>query len=548
MGKKVIVVMGSGISSLGKGICAASIAKLLQDQGYNVCNKKVDPYLQNADTLSPLQHGEVYVTDDGSTIDQDFGSYYRFASQKLTKNESITSSGMYAEMLQREKEGEFLGQTVQLTPHYTNYINNKILNVNNDTDIIIEEIGGIITEPEANVFLEAARQLKRLIGKENVCYVLLTYIPYIHPTNELKTKLCQTGVKELRSFGIEPDFIICRTEKKLPQDTKKKISIMCDVEESAVIEGIDVSNIYQVPIKFKKQDLDKKICNFFNMDYKENNLKDWKKLLNNIDNPTNEKTIAIVGKYISNPDAYASIKESLKIAGAHLNTKINIKWIDSEEIEEYRESIYNNAEIGVALEPYGDKFFSNADGVVVAGGFGKRGVEGKILAAKWCRESKMPYLGICLGMQVAAIEFARYGLGYLDATSEEFDIDKLSNNHVIHLMENQKNLINMSETMRLGNYKCSIEKDSITHTLYNSDLIERRHRHRYEFNSIYKEEFINHGMKIVGTNPDNNLVEILEFENHPFYIGVQYHPEFNSKFTEPEELFTGLITAALKEK
>ncbi len=545
--KKVIVVMGAGISSLGKGIAAASISKLLQDQGLNICNKKVDPYLQvECDTISPLQHGECYVTEDGTTIDQDFGSYYRFAEQKLTKNESITSGRMFSDMLEKEKNGEFLGQTVQLSPHYTTYINDKILNVSEDTDIIIEEIGGIIDDPEANTFIEAARQLKRRIGKENVIFVLLTLVPYLKPTNETKTKLCQTGVKQLRSFGIEPDFLICRTEKKLSIETKNKIALMCDLDESSIIEGIDISSIYKMPIKFKEQKFDKKICDLFKLKYQDIKPTKWKQLIHNMDHPINEKTIAIVGKYISNPDSYASVVESLKIAGIHLNAKINIKWIDSEDIENYRDFEYKSAEQGNEIISYGIHFFHDVDGVVVPGGFSYRGVEGKILAAKYCRKNNIPYLGICLGMQVATIEFARYKLGYLDATSEEFDETNTSTNHIIHLMDSQKNLTKMSGTMRLGNYKTTIiDKNSKYYKSYNKNEILERHRHRYEFNNKYKEEFINNNMNVVGINLENDLVEAIELKNHKWFIGVQYHPEFTSTFTNPNPLFYSFIKSTL---
>lgn len=553
MSKKYIFVMGANISGLGKGCASASIAKLLKQQGYNISQCKIDGYLNcDAGVLSPLEHGETFVTVDGGEIDLDFGSYERFTNENLTKESSITSGKIFTEMLKLERQGEFLGKTVQLTPHYTDYINNKIVNIaeNKNADISIIEVGGTIGDAESQMFVEAARQIRNKVGKENVMYVLLTYIPFLKASKELKTKLTQQAVTQLRSYGINPDMLICRTERKLNQEIKDKIARMCDVEPELVIEGIDVDSIYKIPIKFQEQKMDKKICGHLGLSYNvTNDIIKWKELVQKMEHPKKETTIAIVGKYVELHDSYLSVMESLRIAGAHLDTKVNIKWIDSEDIENYREFSYKAAEQGNNMITYGKNYFDDVDGVVVPGGFGYRGIEGKILAAKYCRENNIPYLGICLGMQIAAIEFARYKLGYLDATSEEFDETNSSTNHVIHLMESQKGVSNKGGTMRLGNYKCNIlNKDSNTYKCYNSDIIERRHRHRYEFNDIYRKEFSDNGMDIVGINPDNNLVEIIELKNHPFYVGAQYHPEFNTRFIAPEQLFTGLIIAALKEK
>lgn len=550
MEHKYIFILGGNISGLGKGIAAATIAKLLKEQGCRVVNQKIDGYLNyDSGVLSPLEHGETFVTVDGGEIDLDFGHYERFTNVELTKDSSITSGKIFTDMLKLERDGEFLGKTVQLTPHYTDYVNNKIIQLGESTksEIVIIEIGGTVGDAESQMFIEAARQFKNKVGKENVMYVLLTYIPFLKTSKELKTKLTQQAVQLLRSYGINPDMLICRTERKLNEEMKSKIACMCDVDRNMVFEGLDVDSIYKVPIKFKEQKMDRNICHHLNIKYNDLvDMKIWKDLVHKMDHATSEKTIAIVGKYIELHDAYLSIIESLKTAGAHLDTKINIKWIDSEHIENYNKIELDSSETEI-LESYEEAYFSDVDAVIVPGGFGTRGIEGKILAAKYCRENNVPYLGICLGMQIAAIEFARNVLGYSDATSEEFDNSKLSKNHVIYLMDSQKNVSQKGGTMRLGNCKCAInDKESNTYKCYQSDLIERRHRHRYEFNNLYKDEFIEKGISFVGINPDNNLVEVIELKDHPFYIGVQYHPEFNSRFISPEPLFVGLIKACNK--
>lgn len=533
MKRKYIFVMGANLSGLGKGIASASIAKLLKDQGYNVCQCKIDGYLNvDAGVLSPLQHGETFVTSDGGEIDLDFGHYERFTDNDLTKDSSITSGKVYSEMLKHEREGKFLGQTVQLTPHYTDYINEKIINLSKKkkADITIVEIGGTVGDAESQLFIEAARQLKNKVGRKNVMYVLLTYIPFLKASKELKTKLTQQAVTLLRGYGISPDMLICRTEKTLSNEIRNKISVMSDINIKNVMEGIDVDSIYKVPLRFKEQEMDKRVCEFLGLQYKEIGLTDWEVLVNRMENAKNSKNIAIVGKYVELHDSYLSVIESIKIAGLHLDTKINIKWIDSEEIENNKDNIRS--------------YFNDVDGVIVPGGFGKRGVEGMILTAQYCRENKLPYLGICLGMQVTAIEFARNVLGYKDATSEEFDLNNNSKNHIIHLMKDQKN-VQKGGTMRLGNYKCNLDKSTKTFNIYNKEQIERRHRHRYEFNSEYLNKFVDNKFVSSGINPETGLVEILELIEHPFYIAAQYHPEFNSRFTKPEELFIGLIKSIL---
>ena len=549
MDRKYIYIIGTCLSGIGKGVCSASIAKLLQDQGYNILQIKQDRYMcADADTLNPMEHGESFVLESGVALDLDFGTYERFTNKTLYPECSITSGKIYSEMLEKERKGDFLGKTVQLSPHYTNYVCENIISASekHNSEITIIEVGGTLGDSESDLFIESSRQIKRLVGKENVYYICLTYIPFMHTTKDLKTKLCQNSVKQLRSYGIEPNMLICRTERKLPDKIKEKISIMSDIDKEYIIEGIDVDSIYKVPLKFKEQKVDKQICKNLNLEYKENDITEWKNLVYKMDHTINQKTIAIVGKYVELHDSYLSVVESLKIAGTHLDTKINIKWIDSENIEKYQKSVEDNKTQGIIIDNYEKEFFSDVDAIIIPGGFSLRGCYGKELAIKYCRENNISCFGICLGMQMMSIEFAKNVLGYIDATSEEFDSSNSSQNHIIHLMQSQKGTSQKGGTMRLGNYKTTIiNKDSKYYQAYNKIEVDERHRHRYEFNNKYREEFIKNKMDIVGINVENNLVEAIELKDHKWFIGVQYHPEFNSRFMNPSPLFYSFIKSLL---
>jgi CTP synthase len=534
---KYIFVTGGVISSLGKGISSASIGKIMESRGLKVSLVKFDPYI-NVDpgTMNPYQHGEVYVTDDGAETDLDLGHYERFTSAKATKFNNITTGQIYNSVISRERRGDYLGKTIQVIPHITNEIKDRIKMAAqaSGADIVIVEIGGTVGDIESLPFLEAARQFRLDQGYNNVVYMHVTLIPYVKSADEIKTKPTQHSVGKLREIGIQPDALICRTEKTISDDLKEKISLFCNVKKSAVIEARDAESIYQIPIIFKDQGLDKLILSHFGLHCRTTDLKDWqKKVVDRAINPTHKVTIAVIGKYIELQDAYKSIYESLIHAGIFNDSRVTIKKIDSESIEE------EGAEV----------ILKGMSGILVPGGFGYRGIEGKIAAIKYARENGIPFLGLCLGMQCSVIEFARNVCGIKDANSTEFQIK--TKHPLISLLAEQKNIKDMGGTMRLGAYPCKIKPGTLAFKVYKTNAISERHRHRYEFNNKYRRLLERGGMIFSGIYPDKNLVEIVELPKvngkpHPYFIAVQYHPEFKSKPDRPHPLFRDFIKAALK--
>lgn len=529
---KYIFTTGGVISSLGKGIASASIGKIMESRGLKVSLMKLDPYI-NVDpgTMNPYQHGEVYVTEDGAETDLDLGHYERFTNTETTKFSNATTGQVYNAVIAKERRGDYLGKTIQVIPHITNEIKERIKKAAHvsGAQIMIIEIGGTVGDIESLPFLEAARQFRLDVGYRNALYVHLTLIPYVRSAEEIKTKPTQHSVGKLREIGIQPDILICRTEKALSDDIKEKISLFCNVNKNAVIEARDAESIYQIPLVFKEQGLDKIILDHFDLKPKTTDLKDWaKNVVEKALRPKYKVTIAIVGKYIGLQDAYKSIYESLVHAGIYNDTKIILKKIDSEEIEKH----------GAA------NYLSDVAGILVPGGFGYRGIEGKINAIKFARENKIPFLGLCLGMQCAVIEFSRNLCGLKCANSTEFD--KNNKYPVISLLEEQKNIKDMGGTMRLGTYPCKIKKGSLAFKVYKSVLISERHRHRYEFNNKYRKLLEKKGMTFSGIYPKKNLVEMIEIKDHPYFIAVQYHPEFKSKPDKPHPLFREFVAAALK--
>jgi CTP synthase len=528
---KHIFVTGGVVSSLGKGIASASIAKILEAKGLKVAIQKLDPYL-NVDpgTMNPFQHGEVYVTDDGAETDLDLGHYERFTHSTLGRENNVTSGQIYYSVITKERRGDYLGGTVQVVPHITNEIKERIRNVskNKRYDVVISEIGGTAGDIESLPFLEAARQFRHEVGPENSLFVHLTLVPYIKAAGELKTKPTQHSVGTLREIGIQPDILICRTEKKIDQAMKDKIALFCNVESEAVIEARDVASIYECPLAFKKEGIDKVICQKLKIEYKAGSLHEWKK--NVVDmalHPKHLVKIAVVGKYIELQDAYKSIYESLKHGGIANDAGVVIKRINSEKLE-----------TGRSLEQ-----LKGVSGILVPGGFGGRGIEGKLKAIQFAREKNVPFFGICLGMQCAAIEFARNILDMKGAHSTEFN--KKTPFPVISLLEEQQKIKDMGGTMRLGAYPCQVKKDTLAHKAYKADEISERHRHRYEFNNEYREKFQKAGMKLSGVSPNGKLVEMIELEGHPWFLAVQFHPEFKSKPDEAHPLFREFIRHAL---
>lgn len=526
METKYIAVVGTIMSGLGKGVCSASISKLLKDQGYKVAQIKIDGYMNcDAGVMSPIEHGECFVTDDGGEIDLDFGTYERFTDTNMSKNSSITSGKLYSEMIEKERRGDYLGRTVQMIPHYTDYIIEKIMNVGKDrnADVVIIEVGGSLGDMESDIFIESLRQLKNKVGRENFSYFILTYIPFLKTTKELKTKLAQQSVKQTRSYGLTPDFLFCRTERKLSTNIISKISTMCDIPNDNIFEGVDVDNIYEVPIRMMNQHIDKRICDRLGMPYNNEISTEWKNLIKKEANLSEQVTIGIVGKYVELHDAYLSVKESLRHAGLANDVKVNIEWIDSEKIED--DFLY--------LQNF------KLDGILVPGGFGNRGTEGKIAAIRYARERNIPFFGICLGMQMAVVEIARHLANLKDANSTEFNAN--SSAPVIHIMEDQKAIYQKGGTMRLGSYDCRLEEDTHSYEAYAAEMISERHRHRYEFNNDYREILSRVGLKIAGTSPNGDLVEIVELVNHPFFVGCQFHPEFKSRPDKPHPLFKEFV-------
>lgn len=518
------------MSSLGKGIAAASIGRLLKSRGLNVSVLKFDPYI-NAEPgkMSPYQHGEVYVTNDGTETDLDLGHYERFIDIELTEDSSVTTGKIYWSVLTKEKQGAYSGSTIQVIPHVTNEIKERILKVKDrsQADVIIIEIGGTIGDIEQLPFLEAIRQFRSDQPKGSVLNIHMALVPYLRVVGEIKTKPVQHSVKELKGLGIHPDIILCRTEVPLSKEAIDKIALFCDIEPNSVLQALDVESIYEIPLNYEKEGIGNLIVEKLNLDCNEPDLSSWTKMVDNLRNATQELNIAIVGKYVELPDAYISITEALKHAGAFHKTKINTIWVNANDITK------DNV----------DELLNSANGILVPGGYGSRGVEGKIEAIKYARTSKVPFFGICLGMQLAVVEFARNVLKLQDAHSEEFGPCE---NPVIHLMEDQEGIEDKGGTMRLGSYPCFVIPTTNAYKAYETYNIEERHRHRYEFNNTYRREFIDEGLFISGVSPDDRLVEMVEVRNHPWFVGVQFHPELKSRPNRPHPLFREFLKASIK--
>ena len=532
---KFVFVTGGVCSGLGKGITASSIALLLKAKGYKVFMQKFDPYM-NVDpgTMSPIQHGEVFVTDDGCETDLDLGHYERFIDEELNYTSNITNGKIYSSVIEKERKGDFLGSTIQIVPHISNEIKNKIYEAGttSNADIVITEIGGTVGDIESAVMMESLRQIRLEQGKENTLFVHTTLVPYLYGSNELKTKPTQNSIIELRRLGIQPDIIVTRAPIDLGENVKKKIALFGSIPIENIIEAKDVPNIYQIPVNFHNQNIEDIILKQFDLKVTKSSLKYWMDLLETVENLKGEVEIALVGKYVELEDAYLSVKEALKAAGYQYQTKVKINWIDSESLEKEDVDL--------------DKVFKNSKGILVPGGFGSRGIEGKIIACQYARERKIPYLGICLGMQIAVIEFARHVCNIQDASSKEFN--EICKNPVIDLMADQKAIINKGGTLRLGNYACKLSKNTLAYDDYNQELIYERHRHRYEFNNFYRNILENKGMIFSGINPESNLVEIIELPRniHPHFIASQFHPEFKSRPTKAHPLFLSFIKASIE--
>ena len=531
MKTKYIFVTGGVVSGLGKGITAASLGRLLKNRGYKVVNQKFDPYI-NVDpgTMSPYEHGEVFVTDDGAETDLDLGHYERFTDENLSKNSSITMGKIYQEVLDRERRGDYLGKTVQVIPHITNAIKEKIYAFEDtDVDVVITELGGTVGDIEGLSLIETIRQVGIENSPEDVVYIHVTLLPYIHGSNELKSKPTQHSVKELQSFGIKPDILVCRSETEIPDNMREKMALFCNVRKEDIVANRTAGCLYEVPLMLEKEGLAVQVCRHLNLENKEPNNREWEKMIEKINNVTDKVvTIAIVGKYVRLEDSYLSVAESLRHAGFENGVKIDVKYIDSEEI--------TNKNVKEKLK--------GIDGIVVPGGFGNRGIEGKIETIKYARENKVPFLGICLGMQMAVVEFARNVLKLEDVNSEEFEPE--CKNPVIHIMTDQKVVTRKGGTMRLGSYPCKIKEGTLANRVYKEININERHRHRFEYNNDYREKMEKAGLTISGTSPDGTLVEMVEIENHPFFIASQFHPEFKSRPDKPAPLFVALVKAAKK--
>lgn len=533
MSTKYIFVTGGVVSGLGKGISAASLGRLLKSRGYKVTSQKLDPYI-NVDpgTMSPFQHGEVYVTDDGLEADLDLGHYERFIDENLHTYSNLTTGRVYWNVINKERDGKYLGETVQVIPHITNEIKSFVIRAGEHAaaDVVITEIGGTTGDIESLPFLESIRQVALEVGRKNCLFIHVTYIPYISGSQEYKSKPTQHSVKELQSYGINPDIIVARCDETIPQSVLDKISLFCNVEKRCVIQNKTLPSLYEVPFMLEEQNLADIVCEKTGLEIRKPDLSEWQQVVDNIKASTKPVNIALVGKYVALHDAYLSVSEALYHGGFENHAKVNIQWIDSEGLE--------NANL--------DEVFKDTDGIILPGGFGDRGIEGMISVATYARQKQIPYLGICLGMQIAAIAFARSALGLKDANSFEFDPQ--SKHTIIDFMEDQSNDIRKGGTMRLGSYPCSLRANTNIWSCYKKDMIDERHRHRYEFNNEYRSEFERNDMMIVGTSPDKQLVEAIEYKNHPFYIGVQYHPEFKSRPNRPHPLFVGLVKASLENK
>jgi len=533
METKYIFVTGGVVSGLGKGITAASLGRLLKARGYRVTIQKFDPYINiDPGTMSPLQHGEVFVTEDGAETDLDLGHYERFIDENLSKYSNVTTGKLYWSVLNKERKGEYLGATVQVIPHITNAIKDRVYRVgkNVQSDIVITEIGGTVGDIESHPFMEAIRQVAGDVGKENVLYIHVTLIPYLGMSGEMKTKPTQHSVKELRSIGIQPDVLVCRTEHELTEDMKAKMALFCNVPKDCIIQNMDADTLYEVPLMLEDEGLANITLRHFGLENNTPNLTDWQDMV------TREKTrkgsvrIGLVGKYVALHDAYISIVEALYHAGIHHGTEVDIKWINSEEVtQDSKEAI-----------------LGDVDGILVPGGFGDRGIEGKITAVQYARENKVPFFGICLGMQCAVIEFARNVLGLEGAHSSELAPE--TPYPVIDLMPEQKDIDELGGTMRLGAYPCKVAEDSNAYRAYEDELIYERHRHRYEYNNEYRDSLLDGGLKITGVSPDERLVEMVEVEDHPWFTGVQFHPEFKSRPNRVHPLFRDFVKTAIDQK
>ena len=534
MNTKYIFVTGGVVSGLGKGITAASLGRLLKNRGYKVTIQKFDPYI-NVDpgTMNPYEHGEVFVTDDGAETDLDLGHYERFIDENLTHNSSVTMGKVYSSVIEKERKGEYLGKTVQVIPHITNEIKDRIYGFENtDTDIVITEVGGTVGDIEGLSIIEAIRQVGLEKNPEDVLYIHVTLLPYIHGSNEIKSKPTQHSVKELQSLGIKPDILVCRTELDIPDSVRDKLALFCNVRKSSVIQNKTADCLYAVPLMLEEEGLAREVCNHLKLDrYIPDNSK-WQEMIDNIRSidKNNKVKIAIVGKYIKLEDSYISVIESLHHAGFENHVNVEVDLVDAEKVN--RDTAKD--------------ILSKYDGIIVPGGFGTRGIEGKIETIKYARENKVPFLGICLGMQMAVVEFARDVLGIKDANSAEFD--EKTKNPVIHIMEEQKKVNKKGGTMRLGAYPCIIKEGTLASKVYGKKEISERHRHRFEFNNDYKEELEKAGLTVSGTSPDGNLVEIVEIKDHPYFIAGQFHPELKSRPNRPAPLFVGLVKACIDNR
>jgi CTP synthase len=526
---KFIFVTGGVLSSLGKGLSAASIGALLECRGLTVTLLKMDPYI-NVDpgTMNPFQHGEVFVTDDGAETDLDLGHYERFTHATLRQKNNFTTGQIYDSVIQKERRGEYLGATVQVIPHITDEIKANVRGLGNGVDVAIVEVGGTVGDIESLPFLEAIRQLRADLGPQNVLYIHLTLLPYIKASGEVKTKPTQHSVKALREVGIQPDILICRTEKQITRDVKEKIALFCNVRPEEVIAAEDVDCIYELPLKFHEEGLDQKIVELLNIWTRSPRLEDWRSFVHNVKSLKAEVVIGIVGKYVDLHESYKSLNEALFAGGIHNHTAVDLKFIDSEAIEKH----------GITDQ------FDDVDGILVPGGFGSRGIEGKIEAVKYARTNRIPFFGICLGMQMAVVEFARNVCGMKNANSTEFD--QFTPYPVIDLMDEQRSITDKGGTMRLGAYDCVLTKESLCQKIYQKDVISERHRHRYEFNNKYRGALAEKGLKAGGTSPDQKLVELVEYQDHPWFVGCQFHPEFKSRPMDPHPLFASYIKACVE--
>ena len=529
---KYVFITGGVVSSIGKGIVAASLGRLLKSRGYSVSILKLDPYI-NVDpgTMSPFQHGEVFVTDDGAETDLDLGHYERFTDTSMSRLNSVTTGSIYQAVINKERRGDYQGGTVQVIPHITNEIKERIRRVasNTSSDVVITEIGGTVGDIESLPFMEAIRQFRKDVGRNDVIYMHVTLIPWIPAAGEMKTKPTQHSVKELRSIGIQPDILVCRSDRPLKPGIKEKISEFCDVPVESVVTSRDASTIYEVPLILEQEGLAQQTLELLQLPQKEPDLVGWTNLVEKMKSPQNKLEIGIVGKYIQLSDAYLSVVEALGHAAIAAHVEVNFHWISAEDLET------NGAE----------KYLKDIDGLLVPGGFGIRGVDGKIVAIRYAREQNIPFLGLCLGMQCSVIEWARHMAHLEDANSSEFD--ETTTNPVINLLPEQHDVVDLGGTMRLGLYPCRLKPDTIAFSLYQQEVIYERHRHRYEFNNAYRNHFLETGYEISGTSPDGRLVEIIELPNHPFFLATQFHPEFRSRPDSPHPLFLGFVKAVVKK-